>query len=293
MNLSPETLNEFYRIGWEQRWLLRLNKRFVPQDAGFKLRLLNTIKLITFSPDKAFTVLDLGCGVGIYGLQILKKFNQARIIGIDLSAEHIYAARKLAQNMGVSRRASFIVADVSNFRIDIEPDIILATEIIEHLPDPGPALHNIRKIAAPETRIIFSVPNRLHETKNNWVFYRQMTGENFKNIQTEKIDELDAAKPRYTFYHKEYTAQEIKALMINHGFIIEGIIFCYFQYPKASGNSPAKDWFISKLNYVNSRMACSFVDHLTGAVIGSQYAETIILSCRIEVTYDIDQHVSA
>jgi 2-polyprenyl-3-methyl-5-hydroxy-6-metoxy-1,4-benzoquinol methylase len=282
MDISPRTLHDFYRVGWERRWISRLDERLVPGDAGFKFRLFETIKLLGFSRDESFAVLDLGCGVGIYGIQILREFRNARIWGMDLSAEHIAAARELARKAGLSERANFWVADVTDFWVDIKPEVILATEILEHLPDPRPALENIKRLSTGKTRIIISVPNKLHETGNDWVFYRQLTGENFNNIQTDRLEELDGGKPRYTFYHKEYEPQEIQHLLTDSGFRINRIRFCFFQYPVDAKTGAVKKWFIQKLNYTNRRITCSFLDYWLRRLLGNKHCETIILDCTVE-----------
>jgi SAM-dependent methyltransferase len=57
-------------------------------------------------------------------------------------------------------------------------DLLFATDVIEHLPDDGPALDELRRVAAPGARLIITVPayNWLwsqHDT--SWHHYRRYT----------------------------------------------------------------------------------------------------------------------
>ncbi|MBI5788260.1 MAG: class I SAM-dependent methyltransferase [Candidatus Schekmanbacteria bacterium] len=281
MEISAEILNQFYQVGWEQRWISRLDRKFIPGEAGFKYRLFTTLKMLKFHRGEAFFILDLGCGVGIYDIQILKSFKKARSLAVDLSTEQIKAARMLVNKAGVQDRIDFEAADVASFSAQIKPNLILATEILEHLPDPAPVLENIKRTADENTQIIISVPCKLHETQNDWVYHRQITGDNWQNIQSEKTEELNNAEPQYSFYHKEYTPQEIQKVLTDRGFVINRINFCYYQYPEHLVSGRFKRKLVKLLNYLNRRIIFKPMDYFLGYILGENYFETIILDCAL------------
>ena len=77
------------------------------------------------------TVLDFGCGGGLFSIYFAKK--GAKVIGIDASEQALNAARYYAEKEGVARQCSFYLD--SEIPVDEEYDIILAKDIIEHIHD--------------------------------------------------------------------------------------------------------------------------------------------------------------
>ncbi len=87
-------------------------------------------------------MLDIGCLGGAGLLSDAIRRNAARYVGIDIE-----------QSEDVVR------ADAQNFRLGEQFDLIVAGEIIEHLPNPAGLLESCLKHLAPGGQLIITTPN--------------------------------------------------------------------------------------------------------------------------------------
>ncbi len=104
---------------------------------------------------RGLRVLDVGCGSGVHGGE-LHRAHGHRVVGVDLSASSIERAK--------SRLAEAYVADVTRpeeypFHGRQEFDVILFSDMLEHLPDPMDVLVRHFRLLAPDGRILISLPN--------------------------------------------------------------------------------------------------------------------------------------
>ena len=76
-------------------------------------------------------VLDAGCGTG-YGSALLVDGGASRVLGIDISA----AAIRYAQRQYREPRLDFRVADCEELVLDRKFDLIVSSNVLEHLRDP-------------------------------------------------------------------------------------------------------------------------------------------------------------
>lgn len=83
-------------------------------------------------------VLDLGCGVGALAASIAER-SGARVTGMDWSADNLDKARARASAGSASERLSFIAGDITRDRADGVFDVIVLSNILEHLRE-RPAL---------------------------------------------------------------------------------------------------------------------------------------------------------
>ncbi|HEU5328182.1 MAG TPA: class I SAM-dependent methyltransferase [Thermomicrobiales bacterium] len=97
------------------------------------------------------TVLDAGCGEG-FVLRFLRASQpQLRLIGIDLDANAAALARRVAGDVPVG------VGDLYHlpFR-DNAFDLVLSTEVLEHVDEPAQALRELARVSA--RYCLFTVP---------------------------------------------------------------------------------------------------------------------------------------
>ena len=104
---------------------------------------------------RGLSVLDVGCGSGVHGAE-LKRIHGHRVFGVDLSEQSIEKAK--------SRLEDAWVADVT--RPERYPfygrrffDVIVFSDILEHLYDPADVLERHIRLLAPGGRILISLPN--------------------------------------------------------------------------------------------------------------------------------------
>ncbi len=109
-------------------------------------------------PCRAF--LDAGCGSGLY-LEALGTLEErpARIAGVDLSQRILETARQTAARSGVEPELRQASLDALPFD-DGEFDVVLCTQVLEHVPDPEAALRELARVLEPEGRFVITTDNR-------------------------------------------------------------------------------------------------------------------------------------
>lgn len=102
-------------------------------------------------------VLDVGCGDG-YLLQCISR-GCREMHGIDLASSRIAQAQERFESLGLPVHLE--VADACHLPFtDASIDVVVCTEVLEHLPDPLVALCEIRRVLRPGGRTVVSVPHR-------------------------------------------------------------------------------------------------------------------------------------
>jgi SAM-dependent methyltransferase len=188
-----------------------------------------TLGLLHEQFDRAdkFTILDAGCGLGIYTINIMKQFPNCTAYGFDISKTQIDFVNEEIRKLGMGERSHFFESDIEEFSVNNRFDVIICTEVIEHLPNPEIALKNLLVHGAPDAVYLFSVPIGVVPAKHVW-FYRQFLNSK-KWTETPYLDDIDQNKEFFEFYHKQYTRPEIISLLLRYGFEINKIRFSGFK----------------------------------------------------------------
>jgi len=98
------------------------------------------------------SILDVGCGEGFLMDSYRKALPSARIVGVDIDAVAIEQAEQ--RNPGVE----FQLGSVLDLRFhDNVFDLIVCSEVLEHVPDPHAALNELCRVSSKH--VILSVPN--------------------------------------------------------------------------------------------------------------------------------------
>ena len=172
-----------------------------------KNRLINLDLLDTYVNQQDFTLLDAGCGKGANLEDIILKYPDARIIGIDNFKPDIDDAKKRFLN-----KVDFVHCDCLDMKINSESiDIVLSNQVIEHISKYEKYLSEIKRILKSNGLLILSTPN-FHNPKNILLkLFSQkpiMRWENNKNLP---LDE-------YRGHIKEFYEDELITLVQKHNF---------------------------------------------------------------------------
>lgn len=113
--------------------------------------------------DPPATVLDAACGEGWSTIALARAYPRARVIGIDIDAPSIDAARRHGHEAGIARQLEFRAIDAAALREPVDVAIII--EAVHDMSDPVAVLRAIRRNLASDGSLIV-IDERVAESFN-------------------------------------------------------------------------------------------------------------------------------
>lgn len=102
-------------------------------------------------------ILEVGCGRGFYEQFLGSVFPAVKITGVDLKESYLNVARHTVTNKNVT----FVNADATNLPFKAKAfDRIIATEVLEHIPDEQGVLKELYRVLKPGGIIVITVPHK-------------------------------------------------------------------------------------------------------------------------------------
>lgn len=150
---------------------------------------------------KNFNVIDIGCGDGVL-ISLLKKeiiIDNIKFFGIDLSPTAIKIAQKKIPS------ATFIKAGIDSLPFgDSYFDLIVSTDVIEHLIEPKILLNEIRRIAKPNAYIFVGTPIKITDKPIDEMHYREFFPTEFKKLMQAKYGNVILVQSHPLLYYLLY-----------------------------------------------------------------------------------------
>lgn len=109
-------------------------------------------EMVCYLPDSAKTVLDVGCGAGVFGKVLIDK-KGCRVVGVEPNSAAFIEAEHLLHK--VINAAFDDTIDCNNEKFDA----IFFNDVLEHMLHPTMALSFARTLLNPGGVIISSIPN--------------------------------------------------------------------------------------------------------------------------------------
>ncbi len=285
---TEAALHDYYAQGWETMWLEQVDQNLQPLETGYRRRMDATFAALQIPNNQALTVLDAGCGVGIYAINLAKRYPKLTITGFDLSEPQIEVANRLAREQGVAERCRFLVGNINTTILGQKFDFISCTELLEHLPDPKPAFKNLQAMGRASTRYVLSVPQYYHNRRQSGTFYKQVLPDG-QEIHTQDQGKLVNNVPVFEYYHALYSIDEVKQLLRENGYVIEKIVGTSFvlapqpasPYESTLGkaNRRAFNGVAKVANQVSEYLSVA-VDLKLNRWLGYRQAANLIIRCR-------------
>ncbi len=141
-----EAVRQYYEDLWE-----RLPEQLVPPDLERRRRFL--LKHVRDGQ----TILDLGCGDGVF-TQLMLEHADVAVIAADVADAALERARK---RLSASAPASTVLVpfDGDLPLPDNHFDLVWASEVIEHVADTGRWLSEVRRVLKPGAQLLITTPN--------------------------------------------------------------------------------------------------------------------------------------
>lgn len=189
----------------------RLQKRIVGSN-NFTYR--NLIRMIERFGGDANSVLDVGCGVGTIDFYLATQGK--RVTGIEISKKALDVAKENARLFGLDQNIRFVKAVLPTKKTLGEFDLVICSEVIEHVKDDKDLVKEIAKNTKPGGIVILSTPSvnaplyrwgRLNKYDRTTGHLRRYTVQELRNIFRES---------GLTVIHTEKTEGVIRNLLFTN-----------------------------------------------------------------------------
>ena len=180
-----------YDAGWEFRW--DDMKRYGPFSRHLRRIIKKMIRPLDFK-----SVLDVGCGQGSFLKELQTEFPNIRAHGIDISPTAIEIAHKRMPD------GQFYVVDITETFLDDVCDLVVCSEVLEHIPDDLLALQNLKKMTGKY--LLVSTPQgKMREFEKEVGHVRNYTpGELVMKIESSGFKILSVVEWGFPFYSPLY-----------------------------------------------------------------------------------------
>jgi SAM-dependent methyltransferase len=139
-------------------WPMAAHMAFALQPSAVARRDFVTLVASCIDREHAH-VADLGCGPGAMLCSVLDRRPAWTGEGLDISQVAVDYAKRLAAHKKLQGRARFSTGDLSNLPYaNGSFDLVVASEVLEHVPEIRKALGEIRRVVRPGGKIVITVP---------------------------------------------------------------------------------------------------------------------------------------
>ena len=147
----------------------------------------------TLPRDQIQTIADIGCGEGSNLAYLRSQFPQARLFGFDVSQTAMDAARRRVQ-------AEFALLDIQKQIPPQKFDLVVCSDVVEHLEEDLNALRNIRQVTN-RFALIATVQGRMRANEDSIGHVRNYDyGELEQKIESAGFEVLQVVEWGYPLY---------------------------------------------------------------------------------------------
>lgn len=136
--------------------------------------------------EKVESLIDLGCGDGIFIHAIKKEFPKIKVVGIDISPRRIEGLKKKFP------KDKFFIKDVCDTKLKEKFDFVHSSQVIEHVPSDKQMAKEISRLLKNEGILfcssVIKKPWAIYQYRNNGKFVLDPTHEREYKNEKEFLD---------------------------------------------------------------------------------------------------------
>ncbi len=208
----------------------------------YRDRLLDRYRLLYNWLPETDTVLDVGCGNGMYTQWLAKKCGKA--VGVDHNQKNLDWAKREFPH------CEFVFSNGENLPFaDNSFGAVMLTEVLEHTRDDRATLQEIARVMRPGGTLLLSTPHR--------GLFAGLDPDNTLNSLFALVSRLKIPKPgggrfyqNFRFdWHRHYSEKELRGLMGDSWTVEEVTFGGFLVYPLSYGVENALDAFGKTRSY--------------------------------------------
>ena len=111
-------------------------------------------EMLQYVPATSRTVLDIGCGEGVFGRELKQTVRDRQVWGIEASSRAAEAARAHLDRV-LTGNVDSVLKDLPEGYFDC----VVLNDVLEHLSEPESTLRNIERYLSRNGIIVCSIPN--------------------------------------------------------------------------------------------------------------------------------------
>jgi SAM-dependent methyltransferase len=131
--------------------------------SGLRIRLR---RVLPVTKGRYRRILDAGCGVGVFTMELAKQHPEAEVLGVDTEGPLVERASDIARRAGLTN-CRFEVQDVTRLPFRGEFDLAVSVDNLEHVENDVSALENLRDVLVPGGTLVVHVPGYYRR----WLFF--------------------------------------------------------------------------------------------------------------------------
>ncbi|MBN2379591.1 class I SAM-dependent methyltransferase [candidate division WOR-3 bacterium] len=101
------------------------------------------------------TFLDVGCGTGLYSLELARR-GAKKVVGLDVADRMIEICKKRAKDAKLDRTTEFVSCDICKYTSNYPFDITIGMGLFDYIKEPTVALNRMREVT--EEKVMLSFP---------------------------------------------------------------------------------------------------------------------------------------
>lgn len=112
------------------------------------------------------TILDAGCGSGVFSYELAKRHPQAQVTGVELEPDLVARDNEIARQAHLTN-LHFEQGDVTKLDFEDEFDLVLSVDNFEHVEDDVAAMRTLLQALRPGGRLVAHVPGY----ERRWILF--------------------------------------------------------------------------------------------------------------------------
>jgi 2-polyprenyl-3-methyl-5-hydroxy-6-metoxy-1,4-benzoquinol methylase len=144
----------------------------------FRIININILHILALCLRDRRTVLDIGCGFGLFGCYFAMRYPHLHYLGCDIDPARIDAANRAAAALEL-KNIKFLCQDARSLQLGEEFDAILTIDLLHHLDNAAKSvvLHTCERNLSPGGRLIIKeiAPSRSYKMAFTWLLDVLMT----------------------------------------------------------------------------------------------------------------------